>query len=70
LLMSTALAFLGFANQVIQISYSWSLSSLKFRPIYRFLNEEGVISITGEFLNAYGNKCTPIDGFYSRLPTS
>ena len=57
--MRTALALPGFANQVIQIYYSWSLSSLKFRPGYRFLNEEGVVSVTGELLNAYGGKCTP-----------
>ena len=57
--MRTVLAFPGFANEVIQIHYSWLLSCLTFRPINRFLNEEGVVSVTGEFWNAYGGKCTP-----------
>ncbi len=36
----------GFANQVIRFHYALSLGIL--RQNYRFLNEEGVVSVTGE----------------------
>ena len=68
--MRTVLAFPDFANQVIQIHYSWLPGSLIFRPVDRFLNEEGVVSVTGEFLNAYGGSAHQVDDFYSRLPPS
>jgi len=37
----------GFANQVIRFHYALSLRILNFWPHYRFLNEEGAVSVTG-----------------------